>query len=64
MARRIGKKPALEIAYRAFYFVTLITGVVMIAAQITGAGAIVHKDACAVFAVLFIVNFITKLAKK
>ena len=58
------KKPALEIAYRVFYFITLITGVVMIATQITGAVAIVHKAACAVFAVLFIVNFITKLAKK
>ena len=54
------KNPALEIAYRAFYFVALATGIVMVATSLTGVIAIVHKAACAVFAVLLIVNFIKK----
>ena len=52
------KNPKLEIAYRAFYLITLITGIVMVATNLTGVVAIVHKAACAVFAVIFVVNFI------
>ena len=55
--RKNWKNPALEIVYRAFYLITLITGIVMVAAAISSAIGIVHKIAAAAFAVLFIVNF-------
>ena len=62
LEKKSWKIPALEIAYRAAYFITLVSGIVMVAAKIGGAVSIVHKAAAAVFAVLFVVNFI--LSKK
>lgn len=52
------KKPALEIVYRLAYLITLITGIVMIKAQIAGALSIIHKITAAAFVILFVVNFV------
>lgn len=64
----VGKKdwktPELEIAYRAFFLIALVTGIVMAASGKAGAIAIAHKTAWGIFAASFIVNFVFKLAKK
>ena len=64
LGKKDWKVPALEILYRAFYLIALITGIVMQAADITGAVSIVHKIAAGLFAVLVIVNFIVSAVKK
>ena len=55
------KIPALEILMRAFYGIALITGVVVM--NVTGIVvlAIVHKASAALFAILLVVLFVTKL---
>lgn len=63
LGRKDWKNPPLEIAYRAFYLVTLITGIVMVAGGVSAVVSIVHKVACGLFAVVFVVNFIKKIAK-
>ena len=60
LGKKDWKNPKLEIAYRAFYLVALVTGAVMVATKTAGVVAIVHKAAWAIFAVLFVVNFIKK----
>lgn len=62
--RKSWKLPALEIAYRAAYLVALITGIVMIKANVFGAVSVAHKIAAALFAVLYVVNFILTAKKK
>ena len=55
--RKNWKIPALEIAYRAAYFITLISGVVMVTASVPAFVGIVHKIIAAVFVILYIVTF-------
>jgi hypothetical protein len=57
------KIPALEIGMRASYGIALITGIVTMATKIA-AVAIVHKVFAALFVVLLIVLFVTKLRTK
>lgn len=52
------KKPALEIGYRALYFIALVTGFVMVIAKVVGTIAIVHKAAAILFVIAYIVNFV------
>ena len=60
LGKKDWKNPKLEIAYRASYLIALITGIVMMITNTTGAVSIAHKVACAIFAILFIVNFAKK----
>ena len=62
LGKKSWKNPALEIVYRVFYLIALITGIVMVAASISGAVSIVHKIAAVIFVILYIVNFV--LSKK
>ena len=58
--RKEWKTPALEIAMRAFYGIALITGFVANATEILALD-IVHKVSAALFVVLLIVLFVTKV---
>ena len=58
--RKEWKIPALEIAMRAFYGIALITGIVLNATDVP-AMAIIHKVCAALFVVLLVVAFATKL---
>jgi hypothetical protein len=58
--RKEWKIPALEIAMRAFYGIALITGFIVNATDIPVVD-IVHKVSGALFAVLLVVVFVTKL---
>ena len=57
------KIPALEILMRVFYGIALITGIGVIAAHVAVVG-IVHKVSAALFVVLLVVLFVTKLGAK
>lgn len=57
------KIPVLEILMRAFYGIALVTGAIVLSNKIT-ALAIVHKASAALFVVLLIVLFVTKLRAK
>lgn len=57
------KIPALEILMRVFYGVALITGIVALATDIV-AVEIAHKACGALFVVLLVVLFVTKLRAK
>ena len=59
--RKEWKIPALEISMRAFYGISLITGVGANATDILALD-IVHKVSAAVFVVLLVVLFVKKLA--
>lgn len=59
-SRKEWKIPALEILMRAFYGLALITGIIMKASGVV-ALSIVHKICAALFVVLLIVLFVTKL---
>ena len=52
------KKPGLEIGYRALYLIALVTGIVMVAANLAGAISIVHKVAAGAFVIAYIANFV------
>ena len=56
--------PALEVIMRAFYGIALITGIVIMNVHGIAAISIVHKVAAALFVVLLIVLFVTKLVAK
>ena len=58
--RKTWKIPALELIMRAFYGIALITGVIMNATDIQSLD-IVHKACAALFAVLLVILFVTKL---
>ena len=60
VTRKEWKTPALEITMRAFYGISLITGVVVKATDIL-ALAIAHKASAALFVVLLVVLFVKKL---
>ena len=62
--RKQWKIPALEILMRAFYGIALITGIVLMNVQGVYALAIAHKVSAALFVVLLVVLFVTKLIKK
>ncbi len=63
--KKYWKKPALEIGYRAAFLVALLTGIVMLAAHLSDAVSIIHKIFAAVFAVLYLINFVVfQLAEK
>ena len=62
--RKQWKIPALEILMRAFYGIALITGIVLMNVQGVDALAIAHKVSAALFVVLLVVLFVTKLIKK
>lgn len=61
LGRKDWKVPILEILYRLFYLVALITGIVMIQAHIFGPVSIIHKASAAIFAAIYIINFILKI---
>ena len=58
------KLPALEIVSRIFYFVALVTGIVLMNVHGMAALSIVHKVSAVLFAVSFIVLFVHKLIAK
>ena len=58
------KKPALEIIYRLAYLIALITGIVMVASELSGAVSIVHKVAAGAFAALYIVSIVDYFLSK
>ena len=58
------KIPALEMIMRAFYAIALITGIVIMNVEGVAALAIVHKASAALFVVLHVVLFVTKVAGK
>ena len=66
LTKKEWKIPALEIGMRAFYGIALISGIVVKVVEGVSAVAIAHKASAAVFVVLLVVLFITKLvaAKK
>ena len=64
VTRKQWKIPALEILMRAFYGIALITGIVLMNVQGVDALAIAHKVSAALFVVLLVVLFVTKLIKK
>ena len=66
LTKKEWKIPALEIVMRVFYGIALISGIVVKAVEGVSAVAIAHKASAAVFVVLLVVLFITKLvaAKK
>ena len=55
------KIPALEILMRAFYGIALITGVVTMKLHGVAALAIIHKASAALFVVMLIVLFVSKV---
>ena len=59
--RKEWKIPALEIIMRAFYGIALITGIVVMNVQSIAPLAIGHKVCGALFVVLLVVLFVTKL---
>ena len=61
LTKKNWKIPALEIALRAFYGIALITGIVVMNVSGIAALAIVHKATAALFVVLLVVLFVTKL---
>ena len=64
VTRKQWKIPALEILMRAFYGIALITGIVLMNVEGVAALAIAHKVCAALFVVLLVVLFVTKLIKK
>ena len=65
LTRKTWKLPALEILSRVFYFIALITGIVLMNVHGVMVLSIVHKASAALFAVLFIFLFVqTLMAKK
>lgn len=64
LGKKTWKKPALEIVYRLFYLIALITGIVMVAGGVVGAVSVVHKIAAVLFIILFIVNFVVSKKEK
>ena len=58
------KIPALEILFRVFYAIALITGVVLMNVHGIAFISVVHKAGAALFAVLLIVTEIHKAIKK
>ena len=63
LGRKSWKAAGLEITYRAAYLIALVTGILMVAAGLSGTISIVHKIAAAVFAALYIVSFIVNAKK-
>ncbi|MBR5280377.1 MAG: hypothetical protein IKU26_05370 [Clostridia bacterium] len=61
MTKKEWKIPALEIFMRLFYGIALITGIVVMKVHGILALAIAHKACAALFVVLLVVLFITKL---
>lgn len=59
--RKEWKIPALEISMRAFYGISLITGIIANATDVLALD-IIHKCSAALFAVLLVVLFVKKLA--
>ena len=59
--KKAWKIPALEILMRAFYGIALITGIVVMNVEGIAAIAIAHKASAALFVVLLVVLFITKV---
>ena len=59
--RKEWKTPALEIPMRAFYGIALITGAVANATAVPALD-IIHKVSAALFVVLLVALFVTKLA--
>ena len=59
--RKEWKIPALEVIMRAFYGIALITGIVIMNVQGIAPLAIGHKVCAALFVVLLVVLFVTKL---
>ena len=66
LTKKDWKMPGLEIIMRALYGVALITGVLVMKVSGVLAIAIIHKASAALFVVLLIVLFVSKLvaAKK
>ena len=64
LTRKEWKIPALEIIMRAFYGITLITGVVVMNLSDLTALAIVHKVGAILFMAALIVVLVTKLIPK
>ena len=64
LTKKNWKIPALEVIMRAFYGIALITGIVIMNVHGIAAISIVHKVAAALFVVLLIVLFVTKLVAK
>ena len=64
LTRKGWKLPAVEIISRIFYFVALVTGIVLMNVDGVAALSIVHKLSAALFAVLFIFLFVHKLIAK
>jgi hypothetical protein len=62
--RREWKIPALEIVMRACYGIALVMGAVMMKGNSAPALAIAHKVSAALFLLLLVVLFITKLIPK
>ena len=62
--KKTWKYPALEIAFRVFYAIALITGAVLMNVHGVAAVSVVHKLSAVLFAVLLIVTEIHKTIKK
>ena len=59
--RKSWKIPALEILMRAFYGIALITGVVLMNVQGVAVLAVCHKVCAALFTLLLVALFVSKL---
>ena len=64
LTRKSWKLPAVEIISRVFYFVALVSGVVLMNVEGIAALPIVHKVSAALFAVLFVFLSAHKLIAK
>lgn len=63
-AKKAWKNPALEVIMRVCYGIAVISGVMLMKLHGIAAIAIIHKAGAALFAVLLVVLFVQKLAKK
>ena len=61
LTRKAWKIPALEILMRVFYGVALITGIVIMNVHGIAALALIHKASAALFLVLIVVLFVSKI---
>ena len=61
LTKKEWKNPALEIIMRAFYGIALVTGILIMKISGILAIAVVHKASAALFVILLIVLFVSKL---
>ena len=61
LTKKEWKIPALEISMRAFYGIALISGIVLKAAGSIAVAAIIHKAGAALFVVLLVAVFVSKM---